>query len=465
MTASSEFDSDKLSFRTKVAYGMGDLGPPIAANLQLFFLLPFFTVVAGLPVGMAGSILAISKIWDAINDPMIGILSDKTHTRWGRRRPWILFGAIPFGLVFFAQWLVPFPGNTTALFWYYIAIAVLFNTLYTAVNLPYTALTPELTQDYDERTSLNQFRFTFSIAGSLLAGVLHPLLMDQFQDDPQRGYAIVSAMWSVAIVLPLLYCFLGTRERYQSASTTDLPLFQQIRIAFRNRAYLNLIGIYLFSWLAVQLTATIIPFYITFWMGLDNQWISFSILGVQGTAMAMLFVWNQVSARMGKRVTFAMGVSIWLLAHCALFLVQPGQLGLMLGLCVMAGMGVSVAYLIPWSMVPDIIEVDELATGERREGIFYSFMVLLQKVGLALGLFLVGQMLEIAGFISAGAGETVTEQPDSALQAIRFAIGPLPAISLILSLLCVAFYPITRERYAEVLHQLNLRKQQQNESL
>ncbi|MEO0852071.1 MAG: MFS transporter, partial [Cyanobacteria bacterium J06648_11] len=193
MTLSSDpAKSNQLSFRTKVAYGLGDLGPPIASNLQLFFLLPFLTVVAGLPAGVAGTILAISKVWDAINDPMIGILSDKTHTRWGRRRPWILFGAIPFGLAFFANWLVPFPGNTTALFWYYIAIAVLFNTLYTAVNLPYSALTPELTQDYDERTSLNQFRFFFSILGSLLAGVLHPLIIDRFQDNLQWGYVLVS---------------------------------------------------------------------------------------------------------------------------------------------------------------------------------------------------------------------------------------------------------------------------------
>lgn len=462
MTVSSESTPDKLSFSAKLAYGAGDLGPPIAANLQLFFLLPFFTTVAGLPPGVAGNILAISKVWDAVNDPLIGILSDKTHTRWGRRRPWILFGAIPFGIVFFLQWLVPFPGNITALFWYYIAIAVLFNTLYTVVNLPYTALTPELTQDYDERTSLNQFRFAFSIAGSLLAGVFHPLLIGLFPENPQWGYMVVSAMWSVAIVLPLFWCFLGTKERYQSTSTKELPLVQQLRIAFGNRAYVNLIGIYLFSWLAVQLTATIIPFYITFWMGLEGKWISFAIFGVQGTAMAMLFVWNQVSARIGKRATFAIGVSIWTIAHCALFLVQPGQLDIMLGLCVLAGMGVSVAYLIPWSMVPDIIEVDELETGERREGVFYSFMVLLQKVGLALGLFLVGQMLELAGFISARTGDVV--QPDSALQAIRFAIGPLPALSLILSLVCAAFYPITRERYAEVLHQLNLRKQQQGES-
>ena len=140
--------SEKLNFTTKLAYGSGDMGPAITANILVFFLLYFFTNVAGLPPGMAGSILAIGKIGDAINDPIAGILSDRTRTKWGRRIPWMLFGTIPFGLFFFLQWLVPkFSNdpntNNWYLFVYYIVIATLFNLAYTAVNLPYTALTPE----------------------------------------------------------------------------------------------------------------------------------------------------------------------------------------------------------------------------------------------------------------------------------------------------------------------------------
>ena len=447
--------SEKLSLSTKLAYGAGDLGPAIAANILIFFLFIFLTEVAGLPAGVAGSILLIANIWDAINDPMVGVLTDRTRTRWGRRRPWILFGAIPFGLTFIAQWIVPFPSQTGWLVAYYIAIALLFNSFYTAVNLPYTALTPELTQDYDERTSLNNFRFAFSISGSLLSGVLHPIILDRFADNPPLGWFVASLIWAVLAVIPLFWCFFGTRERYTSDSET-LPILRQFQIALRNRPYLFVVGIYLFSWLAVQVTASIIPVYIRFWMGLPNAWTGFTILAVQGTALIMLFVWNQVSRRTGKKLVYGLGMGCWLLAQIGLFTLQPGQQVQMLVLAVMAGVGVSTAYLIPWSMVPDVIELDELQTGQRREGIFYGLISLLQKIGRGLGLFLVGQALEWAGYQG-----TLAVQPESALQAIRIAIGPMPAIYLILGGVLAYFYPLTREVHAEILLQLHERRRQQ----
>ena len=170
--------SEKLDLKTKLAYGAGDLGPAITANISVFFLLVFFTNVAGIPAGLAGSILMIGKIWDGINDPVVGFLTDKTKSRrWGRRLPWMFYGAIPFGIFFFLQWIVPrFSANQSEniwpLFWYYVAIGVISQAFYTVVNLPYTAMTPELTQDYDERTSLNSYRFTFSIGGSILSLIL-----------------------------------------------------------------------------------------------------------------------------------------------------------------------------------------------------------------------------------------------------------------------------------------------------
>ncbi len=180
-------ESKKLSFSTKLAYGAGDLGPAITANIQVFFLLVFFTNVAGIPPGLAGAILMIGKIWDGVNDPIIGMLTDKTKSpRWGRRLPWLLYGAIPFSVSFFLQWIVPqfspnHSSNIWPLFWYYVAIGIISQSFYTVVNLPYTAMTPELTQDYDERTSLNSFRFTFSIGGSILSLLLSKVIFEQIQ--------------------------------------------------------------------------------------------------------------------------------------------------------------------------------------------------------------------------------------------------------------------------------------------
>ena len=458
--------TEKLNFWTKLAYGAGDLGPAICANIQVFFLLYFFTNVAGLSASIAGSILMIGKISDAVNDPIIGVMSDRTVHPWGRRYPWMVFGAIPFGILFFLQWIVP-TTNQSFLFWYYVVIAVLFNIAYTIVNLPYAALTPELTQDFHERTSLNSFRFAFSIGGSILSLVIAQLIFSIFKDNPIQQYLVLGIVCAIIAVLPIYWCFFGTRDRAVSNNTkkeeynnTNLSIVEQIRIAFSNRPFLFVIGVYLCSWLGVQLTASILPYFVIYWMQLPEGTFPQVAIAVQGTALIMLFVWSFVSKKVGKKAVYFMGICLWIIAQGGLFFTQPGQVGLMYFLAVIAGFGVSTAYLVPWSMIPDVIDLDELNTGQRREGIFYSFMVFLQKIALAIGLFLVGVALDIAGFIETIPGETSPTQPDSALLAVRIAIAPLPTIFLIVGLLLAYFYPITREVHNEIL--LKLRNDKPN---
>jgi GPH family glycoside/pentoside/hexuronide:cation symporter len=466
--------SQKLDLKTKLAYGAGDLGPAITANIAIFFLLIFFTNVAGIPAGLAGSVLLIGKIWDAVNDPIVGVLTDKTQSRrWGRRLPWMLYGAIPFGIFFFLQWIVP-PfsnnqgSNVWALFWYYVVIGLISQVFYTVVNLPYTALTPELTQDYDERTSLNSFRFTFSIGGSILSLLLSKVVFSVISDRQQQ-YLVLAAICTVISILSLYWCVYGVRDRVlafeakriQVQESESIPFFQQLKIAFSNRPFLFVIGIYLFSWLGVQVTASIIPYFVINCMALPESDVPTVMIAVQGTALLMLFVWTAVSKKIGKKLVYFLGMSLWIIAGAGLFFLQPGQISLMYVMAVMAGFGVSTAYLVPWSMIPDVIELDELQTGQRREGIFYGFMVLLQKFGLAFGLFLVGNALQASGFKEAVAGQTALPiQPDSALLAIRIAVGPIPTICLIFGLVLTYFYPITREMHAEMLLKLKERRQQ-----
>lgn len=530
--------SEKLKFITKLAYGAGDLGTAMTANVLVFFLLYFFTQVAGLPPGLAGSILMIGKIADAINDPIIGRISDRADTPWGRRLPWMFFAAIPFGILFILQWIVPqFSDNETindwSLFVYYVVIGILFNTAFTAVNLPYTAYTPELTQDYDERTSLNSFRFAFSLGGSILSLILAGVIAGDYSDEQQQHFVLGVAI-ALLSTLPIFWCSLSLQERQRKpllsathkqqlgrfllpiaflcggyglfqliannqvflavmgvlmmlllgafaitlmihshhpplpeASTPlpkqqnmAIPFKEQMKIVFNNRPFLFVIGIYLFSWLGVQLTASILPYFVINWVGLPYSAFTQTALAVQGTALVMLFVWSEVGKRVEKKVIYALGTGLWLIAQIGLFLLQPGQVILMYVLAILAGFGVSVAYLIPWSMIPDVIDLDELETGQRREGIFYAFMVLLQKMGLALGLFLVGQSLEWAGFVESIPSEPPPEQPESALLAIRIAIAPLPMLSLIGGLILAYFYPLTREVHQQICLQLAEKRHQ-----
>ncbi len=457
-------ESSKLSFSTKLAFGAGDLGPAITANILVFYLLFFFISVASLPAGMASNILMIGKVWDAINDPVVGVLSDRTSHPWGRRYPWMIYGAIPFGIFFFLLWIIP-TQNPWALFIYYTLVNIVFQTCYTIVNLPYTALTPEITKDYNERTSLNSFRFAFSIGGSIFSLILAKIIFQIFDKTPVLKYTILGGVCTIIAVIPIYLCVLGTWKQVRSNATheedqpSELPLKEQVRIAFRNRPFLYVIGIYLCSWLAVQLTASVLPFFIVNCMKLSEGTFTTVAITIQATALLMLFFWSKVSEKYGKKIVYFLGVSLWIIAQAGLFFLKPGQVSLMYLFAVMAGVGVSTAYLVPWSMIPDVIELDELETGERREGVFYSFMVFLQKLGLALGLWLVGQSLERAGFLPSTVGQTAPLQPDSALMAIRIAIGPLPTIFLIIGLILAYFYPITREYHQQILLQLQERKQ------
>ncbi|MGL5939674.1 MAG: MFS transporter [Waterburya sp.] len=533
-------EQEKLNFTTKLAYGAGDLGPAIAANLLAFYLLYFFTRVAGLPAGLSGSILAIGKVSDAINDPITGILSDRTRSRWGRRMPWILYGTIPFGILLFLQWIVPqFSNDSTiqkwSLFIYYVIIGILSNLAYTAVNLPYTALTPELTQDYNERTSLTSFRFAFSIGGSILALILAALIFKTYASDPQQQYWILGIISSIISIIALFWCAFRIQERgalpiinqqgkkilgfilgvvgavilvygiaqftsatvilygvvgsllgieiiafgltlifahteshlNNSAAVTErnladnastTPIKEQLKIAFSNKPFLYVIGIYLCSWLAFQFMASVLVYYSISWMGMSEANSPTIPLAVQATAFIMLFFWTALSKKLDKKTVFTLGTIIWIIAQGGLFLIQPGQITELYILAILAGFGVSVAYLIPWSMIPDVVDLDELKTGERREGIFYSFMVLLQKFGLALALLLVGQALEWSGFISQLPGGEVPVQPESALLAIRIAIAPLPTVFLVIGLILNHFYPITKEVHANIRLQLQAKK-------
>lgn len=465
--------SKKLDFKTKLAYGAGDLGPAITGNIATFYMMFFFTNVAGIPAGLAGSILMIGKIWDGINDPMVGMLTDKTQSRrWGRRLPWLLYGAIPFAFFFFLQWIVPqFTAdkniNVWCLFWYYVAIGIVSQAFFTVVNLPYTAMTPELTQDYDERTSLNSFRFTFSIGGSILSLILAKIIFLQIADQ-QQHYLVLAAVCSVISILSLYWCVYGVRDRIlafeakrmQLPKEAEIPFFEQLKIVFSNKPFLFVIAIYLFSWLGVQITASIIPYFVINCMGMEEGDVPTVMIAVQGTALFMLFIWNYLSQKIGKKLVYFLGMSCWIIAAIGLFFLQPNQVGLMYVMAVMAGVGVSTAYLIPWSMIPDVIELDELQTGQRREGIFYGFMVLLQKFGLAFGLFLVGNTLQAYGFKETVAGQSsLPIQPESALLAIRIVVGPIPTVCLIVGLVLVYFYPITREMHAEIMLKLQEKRE------
>ncbi|PNW37949.1 UNVERIFIED_CONTAM: sugar transporter [Euhalothece sp. KZN 001] len=468
---SSSRQDSTINLSTKLAYGVGEFASEVTGSVLVFFFLFFLTNIAGLSAGLAGTILLVGKVWDAINDPIIGWLSDHTRSRWGRRYPWMVIGAIPLGICFTLLWWIPSVSSQMGLFVYYTAIGIVFHIAYTAVVLPYATLGAELTEHYNERTSLVSYKAGFSIGGSIL-GLLIAQGIFSLVSHPEHKYLIVGGICGAIAALSVYLCVWGTYERFQTlqkkrnqvSRPPTLPLRQQVRIALSNRPFLLVVGIYLCSWLGVQVTAMMLPYFVVNWMQLPDQHFTQMALAVQGTALLMMGVWSYWGQRWGKRKTYCVAIPLTLIAQAGLFLLQPGQVFAMYGIGMLAGAGLAVAYLMPWSMLPDVIDFDELQTGQRREGIFYGFVVQLQKIAIAIALFMVGKILDFAGLVSSSSEEVAKiTQPDSALLAIRWLIGPIPSLVLIGGLIFALMYPITREFHEEILLKLSERKRHHND--
>jgi len=448
---------------TKLSYGFGEAASEVPNSLISFFLLFFLTNVAGLPPAWAGSVLLVSRIWDAASDPVVGWLSDHTRSRWGRRYPWMVAAAVPMGLAFAGMWWVPPLEQPALLFAYYCAVTLLFYAASTAVVVPHSTLGAELTQVYDERTGLLSYQAAFSIGSSILGlGAAQAILAllerqsDQYLLLGMAGglVATVAAYVAVGGTWRRYHQMQGQRARSQPASAAAWPVLKQFRVAFRNRPFLLVMGIYWCSWVGLQVTAAMLPYFVQNWMALPERHFTQMALAVQGTALVSMVAWNWLGQRTGKRAIYGWGIPITLVAQAGLFLLQPGQLALMYALGIMAGLGLATAYLVPWAMLPDAVDWDELHTGQRREGVFYGAFVQMKKIGTAIALFLVGQALDWAGFVAQSGQAGAPEQPESALWAIRSLTALVPSLVLAGGLVLVALYPINRERHQQIRMQL-----------
>ncbi len=445
--------AERLSRRTKFAYGIGDTGFSLTTTIAAAYFAIFLTDVVGISPGIAAIAIFIGRTWDYFNDPFIGHISDRTRTRWGRRRPFLLLGAIPFALAFMLMWWHPPLESTTALVIYYAIAYVLFDSAATFTYMPFYALTPELTSDYDERTSLTTYRMFFSILGSLIAFTVPLMIVNGFSPQNADKVLTMGIIFGVVSALPLLITFFGTRERQEFMQQEQPGIKESLRAAFKNRPFIFSAGIYLVTWMCMDILQTTLLYFVKYVMRREGQ--SDLIMGVIFVvAIFALPVWNWVSSRWNKRKAYIAGSAF--LATVLMVLISLNAatpFNLLLGLCVLAGIGVGAAHVLPWAIIPDAIEWDELQTGERHEGMFYSLVTLMQKIASSVAIPLVLLVLDFTGYVPNSA-----QQPANALLGIRIVIGPIPAVILLLGILFAVMYPLDRERFAEVNRELENRR-------
>ena len=431
--------------RLMVAYGLGDAGTGLAATQLGFYLFPFFTCAAGLPAFIAGSLLTVIKVWDAINDPLIGWMSDHTQSRWGPRIPWILGAALPLGISLAAMWWVP-EGTTLQRTFYYVVMAILLMTAYTSVNLPYAALSTELTSDTAIRTRLNAARFT----GSIVAGLSGLIVASLVLTDGADGYLRMGRITGTIAALATLACCWGlapyAKKAARPAKTAEPPLAQLKRIR-SNPRFLMVLGLYLALWFGLQLMQVVALIWLVQVVHVPPNLSTWILLPFQLSALLGLQLWSLLSNRRGRLVALRWGAGLWILA-CLISMVfptmqnggTPAELIPLIGLIALVGIGASTAYLIPWSLLPDAIDADPT----RPAGLYTAWMVLGQKLIIGVSMSVFGALLSLTGYISSescdGAMDFIA-QPASALFAIRMSMGLIPAILVGIGLLVMRRWP------------------------
>jgi glycoside/pentoside/hexuronide:cation symporter, GPH family len=464
---------DRLSFGMKLLYGSGDWGISSIGMMRSIFYAIYLTDVVGLTPRLASFGALVGIVWDAVNDPIIGILSDHLHTRWGRRRPFLLWFAIPFGLSFIILWSAPNWENQTALLIYVTLSFMLADTLQTLVNVPFLSLTPELTPDYDERTTLTSFRSFFQLTGALTVVIAAPAIVDMVLasgGSQQQGFMLVGAIFGGIGAIPLLLIGLFVRETSTPQQIASIPFRETLKAAWQNIPFRYAVGIHMLNWSAVDMIAVAFPYFLLYWVARGNLLASIHILGFDlayesaffGILMSVCIVcipfWLWMARWRNKREAYMLGMSFWVAVQLTIFTIQPGSTTYLLIIAALAGIGVSAAYTLPDSMFADVIEWDELRTRRRQEGIFYGIRTLIRKLTGALVIFITLQLLGWAGYISPPKGTLQFAQTDSALYMIRLLVSPFGATILCGTIILAWLFPLSREKHARIQKLLEQRR-------
>ncbi|MBW2244568.1 MAG: MFS transporter [Deltaproteobacteria bacterium] len=439
-----------LPLRTKLVYALGDH----TMNMALFALLSvfpaFLTEVAGMRPALAGLIPLIGRIVDAVTDPAMGRLSDGTTWKGGRRRPFLLIGMVPFGLAFGALWWAVPASEGHWQFAYYAATYVLFSLASTVLAVPYMALIPEMTSSYDERTSMNAARAVGAILGALLAATL-PLVAASLGGGG-AGYQRMGIAAGLYVMLPWIFVHAVTFERRAAVESPKTAFLASVLSIARRKSFQILAGLYLLGRIAIDLTSSMFILFFTYRMQRPEDFTPTLMIFMIMVAVA-LPIWAAVARRTEKRTIFLFGAGWWIGSQTFLFVAQPDWpswvvfLGAGIG-----GVGYAAADMIPWSMLGEVIDEDELESSERREGIYFGLFTFMRKLGGALGIAVAFAVLDWAGYRG---GQPVEEAP---VGWIRVFTAVIPGIFVFLAAIVALAYPLGRARHTEILQELDRRK-------
>jgi len=451
-------DTDPLKFKEKFGYGLGDAASNFFFQVFNIFLLYYYTDVYGLAPAAVGTMFLVTKVIDAVSDPVMGLIADRTESRWGKFRPYLLWAAVPYGVLGYAMFAGPQFSDTGKLIYAY-ATYTLMMLAYTAINVPYSALMGVISPSSFERTKAASYRFACAFgAGWLIATFVTPLKNLLGQGDEVAGFRLTMMIFAVISILLFWACFATTRERvHPQQDNSDIKA--DFSALTHNGPWIALFFAAIFNLMNVPMRAGGTIYYLKYFVGDDGSslFLIFDktavFLSLQTFALlAGILVTQAVVKRFDKR-RLMIGLTLANAAAMGVFFViPPDQYWLMVAITCLGNFVVGPTLAIVWSMYADCADYGEWKTGRRTTGLIFSASQFAQKMGLAVGAGLSGFVLSLFGFVAN------QDQSESAMMGIRLMFSIFPGVLAMLSALAIVFYGLSSEKVRQIEKELAERR-------
>lgn len=458
-----------IKLTEKIGYGFGDMASSMFWKLFGAYLMIFYTDVFGLPAAVVGTMFLITRIWDSAFDPIVGVVADRTHSRWGKFRPYLLWLAVPFGIIGILTFVTPDWSPTGKLIYAYVTYSLMM-MIYSAINVPYASLLGVMSPNPKERNTLSTYRMTFAYIGSFIALLLFMPLVNFFSGnskelaDQQTGWTLAVVVIAILCIVLFFGCFAWTKERVKPIKETQNPLKEDLKDLFKNKPWWILLGAGVAALVFNSIRDGATVYYFKYFV-VEEDYATVSFFGMSFVLSGLYLALGQaaniigviaaapVSNRIGKRNTYMWAMIIATVLSVIFYWFDKEDLIWMFVFQALISVCAGSIFPLLWSMYADCADYSELKTGNRATGLIFSSSSMSQKFGWAIGTAVTGWLLGFFGF------QANTVQSEEAISGIKMFLSFLPAIGTILSVVFISMYPLTENKMKDITTELEHKRQ------
>lgn len=450
-----------IGIREKIGYGFGDMASSMFWKLFGSYLMIFYTDVFGMPAAVVGTMFLITRVWDSAFDPIIGIIADRTQSRWGKFRPYLLYLAVPFAVIGVLTFTTPDFSDGGKVIYAYFTYSLMM-MVYSAINVPYASLLGVMSPEPKDRNMLSTYRMTFAYIGSFIALLLFMPMVNRFSmgHDEQHGWMMSVIVIAVLCVLLFYGCFAWTTERVKPIKKQQNSLKSDLQDLLHNRPWWILLGAGVAALVFNSIRDGATVYYFKYYV-VEEEYASVSLFGISFVLSGLYLAVGQaanivgvvlaapLSNRIGKKKTYMWAMSIATVLSIIFYWFDKEQLMLMFIFQVLISICAGSIFPLLWSMYADCADYSELKTGNRATGLIFSSSSMSQKFGWAIGSAVTGWLLAFYGF------EANAVQGEEAIHGIRMFLSWLPAMGTVLSVIFISLYPLSEKEMRKITNQLN----------